>query len=68
MNTYFEVKLLPSSEFEESVLLNALYPKIHHALFHGHMDKLSATPTRIEACRRLWTKKETLTCRCGSVR
>jgi O-antigen ligase len=33
-----------------------------------HMDKLSATPTRIEACRRLWTKKETLTCRCGSVR
>jgi hypothetical protein len=33
-----------------------------------HMDKLSATSTRIEACRRLWTKKETLTCRCGSVR
>lgn len=36
MDKYFEIRLLPSAEFKETVLLNAIYPKVHQALVrHG---------------------------------
>lgn len=33
MNSYFEIKLLPDSEFPATVLMNAIYTKLHKALF-----------------------------------
>lgn len=43
MDYYFDIKILPDPEFKESVLMNALFKKLHKALFDMHSSDIGVS-------------------------
>lgn len=43
MNRYLDIQILPDPEFKETVLMNAIYSKLHKALFDLHSTNIGVS-------------------------